>query len=49
MNTIAPLKVSRRRFLQGSAATAGSLVVGFHVPFLKSAEAAEGASPEVNA
>ncbi|MBL0122136.1 MAG: xanthine dehydrogenase family protein molybdopterin-binding subunit [Betaproteobacteria bacterium] len=50
MNTIAPPKVSRRRFLQGSAATAGSLVVGFHVPFLKSAEAAEGlVAPEVNA
>ncbi len=50
MNTIASPKVSRRRFLQGSAATAGSLVVGFHVPFLKPAEAAEGsAAPEVNA
>jgi hypothetical protein len=24
--------VSRRRFLQASAVTAGSLVVGFHVP-----------------
>ena len=30
---------SRRTFLQGSAATAGSLVIGFHIPFIKDAEA----------
>ena len=30
---------SRRTFLQGSVATAGSLVIGFHIPFIKDAEA----------
>ena len=30
---------SRRTFLKGSAATAGSLVIGFHIPFIKDAEA----------
>ncbi len=56
MNTIAPPKVSRRRFMQGSAAATGSLVVGFHVPFLAPAHAqspasvaAAPASEEVNA
>jgi len=51
MSAIAPPKVSRRRFLQGSAATAGSLVVGFHVPFLGSAHAqgSAAASAEINA
>ena len=41
--------LSRRRFLQGAAA--GSLVVGFHVPFLKSADAQTLAAtaPEINA
>ena len=41
--------LSRRRFLQGAAA--GSLVVGFHVPFLKSADAQSLAAtaPEINA
>ena len=33
MSTIAPLKRSRRRFLKGCTAAAGSLMVGFHVPF----------------
>ncbi len=48
MNTSA---ISRRRFLQGSAAAAGSLVVGFHVPFIGSAGAqtAAASSPEINA
>ena len=43
--------ISRRRFLQGSAAAAGSLVVGFHVPFIGSASAqtATAAAPEINA
>ena len=43
--------ISRRRFLQGSAAAAGSLVVGFHVPFIGSAGAqtAAASSPEINA
>jgi isoquinoline 1-oxidoreductase beta subunit len=51
MSAIAPPRVSRRRFLQGSAATAGSLVVGFHVPFLGSAHAqgSAAASAEINA
>ena len=46
MNTT---NISRRRFLQGAAA--GSLVVGFHVPFLKSADAQTLAAtaPEINA
>lgn len=40
--------VSRRRFLGASAATAGSLVIGFHVPFDAQAQAA-GTPAEVNA
>ncbi len=44
---IASTPVSRRRFIGGSAAAAGSLVVGFHVPALAQAQ---GATPsEVNA
>ena len=41
--------LSRRRFLQGAAA--GSLVVGFHVPFLKTADAQtlSATTPEINA
>ena len=34
--------VSRRGFLQASAATAGSLVVGFHIPFAGVASAQPG-------
>ena len=41
--------VSRRRFLQASAATAGSLVVGFHIPFTGVASAQPATAPEVNA
>ena len=41
--------VSRRRFLQASAATAGSLVVGFHIPFAGVASAQPATAPEVNA
>ncbi|HTP73553.1 MAG TPA: molybdopterin cofactor-binding domain-containing protein [Burkholderiaceae bacterium] len=44
-------EVSRRRFLGSSAATAGALVVGFHVPdspFVATA-AAQGAPSEINA
>jgi isoquinoline 1-oxidoreductase beta subunit len=49
--------ISRRQFLGASAslsaAVAGSLVVGFHVPFIKSAEAQttlnQGTAPEINA
>ena len=40
----------RRRTFLGSAAAAGSLVVGFHVPLSASAQAqGQGAAPEVNA
>ncbi len=44
-------QVSRRQFIQGSTAVAGSLVVGFHVPFLSEAHAQTGTTttPEVNA
>jgi isoquinoline 1-oxidoreductase subunit beta len=45
--TIMP-NVDRRSVLVGSAATAGALTFGFHVPFSDSAAAAESA-PEVNA
>ena len=41
--------VSRRRFLQASAAAAGSLVVGFHIPFAGVASAQPATAPEVNA
>lgn len=44
--------VSRRGFLGGSAATAGALVVGFHVPLIPGqshAQAPLAASPEINA
>ncbi|MBL8524796.1 MAG: xanthine dehydrogenase family protein molybdopterin-binding subunit, partial [Betaproteobacteria bacterium] len=37
-------KPSRRRFLQGTGAAAGSLVVGFHIPFIKNADAQAVAS-----
>jgi isoquinoline 1-oxidoreductase beta subunit len=43
-----PIDISRRTFLVASAATAGGLALGFHVPFGIGAEAAETA-PEVNA
>ena len=46
--------LARRRFLGTAAATAGSLVVGFHVPFARDAfaqatGAAAPARPEINA
>lgn len=49
MNTAIP--VSRRRFLGSSAAAAGSLVVGIHIPDspLVGRAAAQGVAPEVNA
>src|SRR5260221_2192192 len=46
MNSLA---ISRRQFLQGSAAVASSLVVGFHVPFANAATAPADATPEINA
>ena len=39
---------SRRKFIQGAVAAAGSLVVGFHVPFLKDA-GAQSTTAEINA
>ena len=45
----APLKISRRQFIKGGSAVAGSLVVGFHVPFFKHADAQSAATPEINA
>lgn len=42
---------SRRRFLQGSAAVGGGLVVGFHIPSVlaQGVAAAPAATPEINA
>jgi isoquinoline 1-oxidoreductase subunit beta len=48
MSTV--INTSRRRFIQGSAAVSGSLVVGFHVSFIKLAGAqTTEAAPEINA
>jgi isoquinoline 1-oxidoreductase beta subunit len=49
-----PVNTGRRSFVKGAAASAGSLVVGFHVPFIKDADAqtpatASTANPELNA
>jgi len=41
--------VSRRRFLGTSAATAGGLVVGFHIPFAGAAAMQGNVTPEINA
>ena len=41
--------ISRRTFIKASAASAGSLVVGFHVPFIGDAAAQATATPELNA
>jgi isoquinoline 1-oxidoreductase beta subunit len=44
------IDTSRRRFLAGSAAAAGGLTLGFHIPLGAGREAAaQGATPEVNA
>lgn len=45
------VNTGRRDFVKGAAATAGSLVVGFHVPFLKhaNAQAITSTAPEINA
>jgi isoquinoline 1-oxidoreductase beta subunit len=51
MNTSGP-RISRRRFLQASAASAGGLVFGFHVPFgdaSANTPTPAAAAPEVNA
>ena len=47
MNTIAPMTRSRRRFLAQSTATAGALVIGFHIPFTRDA-IAQSAVPNVS-
>jgi isoquinoline 1-oxidoreductase subunit beta len=41
--------VSRRRFIGGSTAAAGSLVIGFHIPFASVALAQSADAPEINA
>jgi isoquinoline 1-oxidoreductase beta subunit len=41
--------LSRRTFLGASIATAGGLVVGFHVPFAGATAMPEAATPEINA
>ena len=41
--------LSRRHFLGSAAATAGSLVIGFHVPFAEAAGEAGAMAPEINA
>jgi isoquinoline 1-oxidoreductase beta subunit len=43
------IRLSRRQFLGASSAIAGSLVVGFHVPFARVASAQGAARPEINA
>ena len=49
-STIMTTRISRRRFLGASAAAAGSLVVGFHIPFAGVRASAQGsAPPEINA
>src|SRR2546422_117719 len=48
-NTTRATNLSRRRFIVGSAATGGGLALGFKLPFIASAEAAEAAGTEVNA
>ncbi len=48
MKTASVANPSRRTFIQGSAATAGSLVVAFNIPFVKDAEA-QATTDEINA
>lgn len=42
-------KLSRRTFITTSAAAAGGLTVGFHIPALAQQKAAAAANPEINA
>ncbi len=46
LDTLPPIRLSRRRFI-GSTAAAGALVVGFHIP--RSGQAQPAMAPEVNA
>ena len=48
MKTANVANSSRRKFIQGAAATAGSLVVAFHIPFTKDADA-QTLTEEINA
>jgi len=50
-NTIATKsrKVSRRKFVIGSAAAGGGLALGLHLPFGPDAALAQGEAPEINA
>src|SRR5437867_9525529 len=48
-NTTRATNLSRRKFIVSSAATGGGLALGFKLPFIASAEAAEAAGSEVNA
>ncbi len=48
-HTTAPISAPRRRFIAHSAASAGGLVLAFHVPGLMSEAQAQNPSPEVNA
>jgi len=50
-NTIASKsrKVSRRKFVVGSAAAGGGLALGLHLPFGPDAALAQGEAPEINA
>jgi isoquinoline 1-oxidoreductase beta subunit len=45
----APKSTGRRRFIAGSAAAAGSVVVSFHIPFSRDTLAQTAETPEVNA
>src|SRR5207249_8194542 len=48
-NTTRATNLSRRKFIVSSAAAGGGLALGFKLPFIASAEAAEAAGTEVNA
>jgi len=49
MTELSRKKISRRAFITTSAATAGGLTVGFHIPALAQQKAAAAANPEINA
>jgi isoquinoline 1-oxidoreductase beta subunit len=49
MTKLSRKKISRRAFITTSAAAAGGLTVGFHIPALAQPKAAATATPEINA
>jgi isoquinoline 1-oxidoreductase beta subunit len=49
MQNLSRKKVSRRAFITTSAAAAGGLTVGFHIPALAQQKAAATVNPEINA